>query len=97
MLNAMSVDIEDLYQIYAGRGYKCAYEHSPYIEDSTDKILQLFKKYKTKATFFIVGSVAKKNRLLLKKIAEEGHEIGSHGYFHRYVFDMTPEGSKSNA
>ncbi len=46
-------------------------------------ILDVLKEHGVKATFFLGGSWADDNVACVKKIAEEGHEIGSHGYFHR--------------
>ena len=46
-------------------------------------ILDVLDEYEAKATFFIGGSWADNNVECLKEIASRGHEIGSHGYFHR--------------
>lgn len=46
-------------------------------------ILDVLDAYEAKATFFIGGSWADDNVECLKEIASRGHEIGSHGYFHR--------------
>ncbi len=46
-------------------------------------ILNVLDEYDAKATFFIGGSWADDNVECLKEIAARGHEIGSHGYFHR--------------
>src|SRR3546814_7071762 len=44
-----------------------------------------------KATFFTLGWVAERYPALLRRIANAGHEIASHGYDHRRVFTFTPE------
>lgn len=46
-------------------------------------ILNVLDEYEAKATFFIGGSWADDNVDCLKEIASRGHEIASHGYFHR--------------
>ena len=46
-------------------------------------ILEALAEYDAKATFFIGGSWADDNTACVRKIVEEGHEVGSHGYFHR--------------
>ena len=46
------------------------------------KMLEIFKTYDIKTTFFIGGTWAEKEQDSLKKIFEAGHEIGNHGYFH---------------
>lgn len=47
-----------------------------------DGILNVLKENNSKATFFIGGAWADKNDILLKKIYDDGHEIGNHGFFH---------------
>ena len=48
-----------------------------------DHILELFLKHNVQATFFILGWVAERNPLMIKRIFDNGHEIASHGYGHR--------------
>lgn len=48
-----------------------------------DDMLTTFEKYDVKTTFFIGGYWAGKNNEMLKKIADKGHEIANHGYFHK--------------
>jgi peptidoglycan/xylan/chitin deacetylase (PgdA/CDA1 family) len=47
-----------------------------------DRILRLLKKYEARATFFIPGHTAWAWPDLVKRIADEGHEIGHHGWVH---------------
>lgn len=58
---------------------------------AVDRILNLLKKYDLKATFFVPGKVAEDNPDLIKRIDNEGHEIGHHGYTHERFFDKTVE------
>ncbi|MBP3284166.1 MAG: polysaccharide deacetylase [Clostridia bacterium] len=48
----------------------------------TPKILDILKEYQIKATFFLLGSNAETHPDLVKRIYEEGHTIGNHGYSH---------------
>ena len=48
-----------------------------------DHILELFLKHNVQATFFILGWVAERNPLMIKRIFDNGHEIASHGYGHK--------------
>lgn len=53
----------------------------------TDEILDVLKEKDVKATFFVLGSMVDQNdyaKEALKRIVEEGHAIGNHGYCHRY-------------
>lgn len=52
--------------------------HSVY----TAQILDFLKQQDVKATFFVLGVKAKQNRKLIKRMRDEGHQIGSHGYDH---------------
>ena len=51
--------------------------------EEIDKILSTLKQYNAKATFFIGGVWAKNNTETVKKIQEDGHELGNHGYLHK--------------
>lgn len=48
----------------------------------TPQVLDILKEYNVKATFFVVGSLANKNRDVLKRIGQEGHVVASHGWSH---------------
>jgi peptidoglycan/xylan/chitin deacetylase (PgdA/CDA1 family) len=51
----------------------------------TGAILDILQAKNIKATFFILGQNAKQNPDLLKRVYNEGHEIGNHGYSHSYI------------
>jgi polysaccharide deacetylase family protein (PEP-CTERM system associated) len=94
MLNALSVDIEDWFQVGAFEttirredwdGLECR------VEANTDAVLQLFDDGGVKATFFTLGWVAERYPALMRRIVEGGHEIASHGCNHDRVFAMTPQ------
>jgi peptidoglycan/xylan/chitin deacetylase (PgdA/CDA1 family) len=56
----------------------------------TPQLLDLLKKYGVKATFFVVGSKAKKYPKLILRMHKEGHLIGIHNYVHRSNWLMAP-------
>jgi len=56
---------------------------------ATKIILELFKKHHTKATFFVLGTVAEWYPELIEEMKHEGHEIGIHGYTHKLLNDHT--------
>lgn len=58
--------------------------HSEY----TPRILDVLKEFDVQATFFVIGSEARKNPKLLKRIVAEGHEIGSHTYSHPHISEI---------
>ncbi len=91
--NALSVDVEDWFQVGAfertiRREHWDVVEHR--VEANTDRVLALFAESGVKATFFTLGWVAERYPALLRRIAEAGHEIASHGWEHQRVFAMTP-------
>lgn len=55
------------------------------------KILDLFRTHNVKSTFFILGWVADHFPEVVEMIDAEGHEIGTHGYYHNLLTNMTPD------
>lgn len=55
------------------------------------QMLDIFDEYGAKATFFIGGAWADDNAVCLKAIVSRGHEVGSHGYFHKDCTTLTYE------
>ena len=51
--------------------------------DIVEKMLDLFREKGVRVTFFVGGCWADDNVPTVRRMAEEGHEVGSHGYFHR--------------
>jgi len=91
MLNALTVDLEDWYHICGLENSSDMAQWDAYesrVLGNTEKILRLLRKYDIKATFFVLGYIAFKEPDLIKTIKKEGHEIATHGFGHRRVFDM---------
>ena len=94
MINCMTVDLEDWYHICGVEGYSDPKQWDTYenrIIKNTDKILRLFRFYNIKATFFVLGYIALKEPDLIKTIKNEGHEIATHGFYHKRIFEMTEQ------
>ncbi|MFM9827394.1 MAG: XrtA system polysaccharide deacetylase, partial [Sphingomonas sp.] len=94
MRNALSVDVEDYFQVGAfenviARDDWGAWPHR--VEDNTLAVLDLFGETNVKATFFTLGWVAKRYPALIRRIVDQGHEIASHGWDHKRVFSLTAE------
>ena len=62
-----------------------------------NNILTLLDNYSIKGTFFIVGTVIKNDPKLVRKIAEQGHEVAFHSYSHVQLNDETPENFKKES
>lgn len=61
------------------------------VVDDTLRLLDRLNKHQHKATFFTLGNVAEKHPELVRRISENGHEVASHGYSHRSIFNLTPK------
>lgn len=94
MQNALSVDVEDWFQVGA---FETVIDRKDWdslecrVERNTDAVMALFDEAGVKATFFTLGWVAERYPALIKRIVDAGHEIGSHGYGHDRVFTFTPD------
>ena len=74
--NVEQPNVALMFNVYSGTEY-------------VESILKTLENYDVKATFFIGGIWASRNNATLKLISEKGHEIGSHGYFHKDAEKLT--------
>jgi polysaccharide deacetylase family protein (PEP-CTERM system associated) len=92
--NAMTIDVEDYFHVsnfehlvardsWAGRESR--------VEANTDRLLAMFDRAGVPATFFVLAWVAERVPGLVRRIAAAGHEVASHGFGHRLIYDQTPE------
>jgi len=84
-LNAMTVDVEDYFQVEALSPHIPRQEwdrRECRVESNVDRILQLFADNDTKATFFTLGWVAERYPGMIRRIIDNGHELASHGLAH---------------
>ncbi len=91
--NAFTVDLEDWFQGLTSTNPQV--ERWPSRESrvvpATRKLLALLHVHNVQATFFILGYVADQRPALIREIREAGHEIASHGYYHRFVYKQSPD------
>lgn len=94
MINAMTVDVEDYFQVSAFEPY-LSREHWPSqacrVEANTDRILELFDTHQVRGTFFTLGWIAERYPELVRRIVQNGHELASHGWEHIRVSVQTPQ------
>jgi polysaccharide deacetylase family protein (PEP-CTERM system associated) len=94
IVNAMTIDVEDYFHVsnfvrtvapasWASRESR--------VEANTDRLLGIFADAGVTATFFVLGWVAERAPRLVRRIADAGHEVASHGYAHRLIFDQSPD------
>jgi polysaccharide deacetylase family protein (PEP-CTERM system associated) len=65
-------------------------EYASRMEASTRQILDQLATANVKASFYIVGEIAKSHPELVRAIHDAGHEVGSHSWDHRRVHHFTP-------
>lgn len=90
MINALSVDVEDWYQAIETIPFERWSHFENRIERSVDKLLRIFQDAEVKATFFVLGWIAERHPNMVSAIKEQGHEIGTHGYSHRFIYNLGP-------
>ncbi len=87
LTHALTVDVEDWPQ--------STLDHSLPITEravrNTHLLLDVLREAGVKGTFFVLGLLAEKFPRLVADIAAEGHEVGSHGWSHKAVFDIGPD------
>jgi polysaccharide deacetylase family protein (PEP-CTERM system associated) len=94
MKNAMSIDLEDWFCVYNLSQAIRKEDWDTYelrVVENTKRILQLFDKHRTEATFFVLGWIAERVPELIRDIERQGHEVAVHGYSHTLLTEMTPE------
>ena len=94
MKNALTIDVEDYFQVENFRGiipYSDWDKFELRAENNTDKLLNILKNHNVRATFFVVGWIAERCPGLVKRIHASGHEIACHSYGHMLIYKQQPE------
>ena len=94
MINAFTIDVEEWFHVC---GVPALAEPSAWdalesrVVDDTQRTLDLLDRCGVRATCFVVGWVAERHPRLVARIRDAGHEIGSHGQWHRRVYELDPD------
>lgn len=92
-MNLFTVDVEEWFHM-CGAGPALEPERwdtfTSRVVPTTRRVLDLLARVHLQATFFVVGWVAERYPSLVRDILDAGHDIGSHGHWHRRVYEMTP-------
>ncbi len=91
--NAFSVDVEDYFQVAAlapAVSRDSWPKRESRVERNTERILALLEERGIHGTFFVLGWIAERHPMLVRRIATAGHEIASHGYSHQLIYTQTP-------
>ncbi len=90
LVNAFTVDLEDWFQ-----GLEIDPERwpgfEPRLQVGTGRLLELLARAGVRATFFVLGHAAARAPGLVRAIRAAGHEVGTHGYAHRFAYRLGPE------
>lgn len=86
MLHALSVDVEDWYHDFP-IAQTASLESR--VEQNMWHLLELLAARSARATFFFLGEVTVRFPALVRNVVAAGHEVGSHGYRHRPVWQLT--------
>ena len=92
--NVFSIDVEDWFHILDIDQAFPMHEWDRLesrVERNTDRLLALLDRFGVRCTCFILGWIAERHPALVKRIRDAGHEIASHGYAHRLVYEQDPE------
>ena len=93
MINVMTVDVEDYFHVSAFDGVVSRANWDSYesrVSKNTDELLDIFERAGVRGTFFVLGWVAARFPALVRRIADRGHEIASHGFHHQLLYLLTP-------
>jgi polysaccharide deacetylase family protein (PEP-CTERM system associated) len=92
--NALTIDVEDYYHVSSFERWipREAWDGlESRVERSTWKILHILDRAGVRASFFVLGWVAKNCPSLVRAIHRAGHEIACHSFWHRLVYEQTPQ------
>jgi len=91
-MNIFSIDVEDYYHVLddcevisLDQWDNCL----PLVEKNFTKLLDQLDRNNTKATCFFLGYIAKRFPHLVKEAANRGHELASHGMYHKLITQMS--------
>ena len=92
IVNAMTIDVEDYFHVSVFDGIvpRSSWDSmESRVVRNTERLLDLFDEFEVHGTFFVLGWVGERHPALVQMIAGRGHEVASHGYAHRLVYDQT--------
>jgi len=90
-ISALTIDVEDAVNQAMRNFFGQDMEPTSRVVDNTMRLLELLNQYNVKATFFILGEVARTFPGLIRNISTQGHELGIHGYSHERYHKLTRE------
>lgn len=87
VLNALTIDLEDWHQgLQVPMDAWSRYEDR--VAPATERLLGILREADAHATFFVLGYVAERHPEVIRRVAEAGHEVATHGYSHSLVYEL---------
>jgi len=97
--NALTVDVEDYFQVQAFAGVVPRSDWdsiAPRVDANVDRILEKFDRAGVHGTFFTLGWVAERRPAMVRRIVAAGHELASHGYGHALINTLGEAGFRAD-
>ncbi len=94
IINAFTVDVEDYFQVSAFANRIAPSDWPKYesrVVQNTTILLNVLAEHGVRGTFFVLGWIADHFPELVREIDRRGHEIGTHSYWHRLVYQQAPD------
>jgi polysaccharide deacetylase family protein (PEP-CTERM system associated) len=93
LTNALTIDVEDYFHV---TGFEALVSRSDWgsfpcrVVANTQRVLDILDRFGVRATFFVLGWVAERFPRLVAEIHARGHELGSHTFWHRLIYEQSP-------
>jgi polysaccharide deacetylase family protein (PEP-CTERM system associated) len=97
--NALSVDVEEYYHAEIFRRGVHSTRRPNFesrVERNTEVLLELLREHGARATFFVLGEIAKRHSAMVRRLAAENHEIACHGDRHDNVWRQSPQAFRAD-
>ena len=94
LLHAMTIDVEDYYMVSAFNASLARedwHKQASRVEDNTRRLLDIYAARDINITWFVLGMVAEKHPDLIRELHRAGHEIASHGYSHKLIYEQSQQ------
>lgn len=98
-MNILTFDVEEWFHLLDNESTRSEKQWRTYevrIHKNIDRIFRILEDTDTKATFFVIGWIARTYPEIVRRIAEK-YEIGSHTMNHQLVWQQTPEEFRQDA
>ncbi|MFC2098659.1 polysaccharide deacetylase family protein [Bacteroidota bacterium] len=91
----MSVDVEEWFHIPSGTDNILQIDQWDTaigrVQEVLPRMMDVFERNQITATFFFLGWLAEKHPYLVKETLKRGHEVATHGYAHKLIYNQTPD------